>query len=151
MKRSFFLDTEAQSTMLSVRQAEVCSRFMGKKFKTSRSKHNFCFDNDLQHTIRITIIHILIHENVVISEKMEILSAIVLFIVGPELPDKYKMVVNTVHDAIECLRIGCMIPLSRKHGHIYLELQMNHNVLYTYSNLKKRLRNYFSISHQANV
>lgn len=58
----------------------------------------------------------------------------VLFIVGLDLLEKYKIVVNNVHEILDCYSLGCQIPLTRKKsGHIYLEWDESQKMSCTYA------------------
>lgn len=62
----------------------------------------------------------------VISEESDVVKSDVPFLVGLDVLNKYKMVVNKVPDILECHNVSYKIPLTRKHGHIYLEWQKVH-------------------------
>lgn len=63
------LDTGAQSTVVSVRQAEAYCQFMGTKFKPSKSEHKFHFGIDLQQSMGSINIRLPMLDVVVISEE----------------------------------------------------------------------------------
>lgn len=138
------MDTGAQSAVVGLRQAEVYCRFMGTKFKPSKSKYKFRLGNNIQAFIGILNIRFPILHVMVISEDVNVIKANVLFLIGLDLLNKYKMVVNNVHDFLECYSKNYTIPLTRNHGHIFLELRKVNKMLYTYSELRKLYRNIVS-------
>lgn len=66
---------------------------------------------------------------------VELVSPDVLLLMGIELLDNYKDLVNNVENVLQCSTFGCTILLSRKHFHIYLEYTKTECILYTIQNL----------------
>lgn len=71
----------------------------------------------------------------VITELADIVNSHVPIFTDFDFLDKYKMFVNNVANVLKCPILRCYIPLSRKHGHTYLEWTKIENFLYTYSEL----------------
>lgn len=58
--------------------------------------------------------------------------------------DKYKMVVNNVHNVLECHCVACKVPAMKNNGDIYIycEWQKRHNLLFTYAEQRKLHKNF---------
>lgn len=70
----------------------------------------------------------------------------VLFPVGQDFLDKYMMTVINVYSVFETHSIKCEVPLVRKYKHVYLEWQKEHNMLYSYSELRTLHQNVLHLS-----
>lgn len=106
------------------------------------TKHKFRFSNDLLSSVSSINIRFGILDVLVISEEVIVLKADVTFLVGLDLLDKYKMVINNVHNVLEGLKVSCRIPLTKTHGHIYFEWHRAQKMRTTYFEIRKLYKNF---------
>ena len=140
------IDTGAQTTVIGKRQAKEYCKYMGFKFKPKRSEQTYKFGDDLQKSVGTINIRIPIKHHRVIKLDVDVVDVNVPFLLGLDFLDKYKMYPNTVENKMVCPDLDINIPLVRKHGHIFIEWEEHHKVLFTKKELVKLHKNF---SHPA--
>lgn len=78
----------------------------------------------------------------IIKLNVDVLPADVPFLIGIDVLDKYKLYPNTVENKLCGPQLDIDIPLTRKHGHVYLEWSKNERILFTKKELIKLHHNF---------
>lgn len=67
---------------------------------------------------------------------MQIGNANIPFIAGLGLLERNEMVLNIVHDILECYNLECQIPFTRKRNHTYFEWVESQETIYAFAEVK---------------
>lgn len=131
------LDTGAQKTVCGKAQAKAYCQSFGVTFKLRACNHRFRFGTQLHQAIGQLQIRIPVGKQGMIPLSVDIIEANIPFLIGIDVMDKYKFYVNTVSNELICPSASWKVPLTRKFGHVYLEWNPKHEILFTKSELIK--------------
>lgn len=136
------LDAGAQRIVIGERQARAYCKYVGCKFKLQASRTVFRFGVDRQKSLGILSIRVPVPDGSMMVLNVDVVPVDVPFLIGLDILDKFKLIVNTVDNTLDSRLAGWSIPLDRKIGHIYLPWLKEHKVMFTKTELLKLHRGF---------
>lgn len=135
------LDTGAQRCVIGLNQARAYCRAMQIPFKMKPSRVQFRFGDGTYSALGSLKISIPTPQGSSISWNFDVVKADVPMLIGLDLLDEFKLVVNNVTNKLMCLTQKWSLPIIRQLGHLYLKWSFSRN-LYTKTELKKMHRHF---------
>lgn len=102
----------------------------------------FRFEVDRQKSKGMLPIRVPVPDGSMMILNVYVVPVDVPLLIGPDILDNFKLIVNTVDNTLDSRLAGWSIPLHRKIGHIYLPWKEDDKVLYTKSELLKLHRGF---------
>lgn len=131
------IDTEAQTTVVGLKQAEAYYKFIQWNFTPAQSTNNHWLGSDWQTFFGSTIISIPILSDTLLSKSVDVVETKVSFLLGLNILDKYRKGIASVQNDLRCHELCMEMPLVRMKGHPFSEWGTNNEIQYTYSVLQK--------------
>jgi hypothetical protein len=75
------------------------------------------------------------------SHRLEVVDVNVPMLLGMDFLDKHRLIIDVTRNLLVHQSTNSSQPLSRKHGHVYIE--WDSDMLFTYDELRKMHRNFF--------
>lgn len=132
------LDTGAQRTVIGREQARAYAKFIGyKRMKLIPSRAKFRFGTDRQQSLGKIPIRVPADDGSMMMIMAEVVPIDVPFLLGLDVLDKFKLVVDNVNMVLDCRVNNQRLPIVRKLGHLYLEWSTEDKTFFNKEELKK--------------
>ena len=116
--RGGVIDTGAHKTVMGNKQAKAYCRKYGVKFKMKRSSRSFMFGNHIHKSLGRMVMY-LPTTNGPVPFEVDIVAIDVPLLFGLDFMDRHQAIPNIVRNQFEAE--SWSIPITRKHGHLYVE------------------------------
>lgn len=143
------LDTGAQRTRIGREQARAYAKYLGhKQLKLIPSRAKFKFGTDGQQSLGKIPIRVPVEDGSLMMIMAEVVPIDVPFLLGLDILDKLKLVVDNVDMVLDCRVNNQRLPIVRKHGHLYIEWGAADRIFFIREQLTKLHRGFHHPSAQ---
>lgn len=128
--------TRAQRSVVGKDQAKAYCKQIGVRFKPNLSPTLFRFGDGTFHNLGIIPERIPSPDGSFLKIYMDVVIADVPMLIGLEVLDQNLLIADNVANLLISKRHNWSLPITRKHGHLYVEWDFK-DVFYTKSELRK--------------
>jgi hypothetical protein len=115
------IDTGAQRSVVGLKQAKAYCDLSGISFRTEPSMTAFRFGDGTFKSLGLIPVRIPTPDGKFINIEMDVVKADVPMLIGLEVLDRESLIPDNVENKLRSKENGWNLPITRKHGHLYLE------------------------------
>lgn len=134
------IDTGAQKTVIGKKQARAYCQSQGMTMRLQKSQTAFKFGNGKHDSLGMIPIRIPTI-NGDISLEVDVVQPDVPLLLGLDVLDREQIVPDNVENILESRLYGWTMPITRRHGHMYLQWDTN-RIMFTRMELHKLHRHF---------
>ena len=135
------IDTGAPRSVVGLLQAEAYARYLNIQLALGKAcPVRFRFGQQLFSSLGSFMVRVPMHR-LFVSHRLEVVDVNVPMLLGMDFLDKHGLIIDVTRNLLVHQSSNSSQPLSRKHGHVYIE--WDSDMLFTYEELRKMHRNFF--------
>jgi hypothetical protein len=128
------IDTGAPRSVVGLFQAGAYARYLNIQLELGKAcPVRFRFGKQLFSSLGSFMVRVPMHR-LFVSHSLEVVDVNVPMLLGMEFIDKHRLIIDVTRNLLVHQSTNSSQPLSRKHGHVYIELDSD--MLFTYDELR---------------